>query len=468
MWGACSVGPVLKTQLLQRGLSSPLPIQERAFPPISKGSHAVIASPTGSGKTLAFLLPLLSATDRKRACSVLFVLPSTELAQQLRREVDSLCPPKLGRGEREGEEGEGSVMQVVTPAVLDGPPSGLLSCLEAPLVAGTPHALLRVAQAATKGGAHASLVSRYLKGVGCVVLDEADQLLDTASLAQSEKWRREQNRTLTSKERSALKRSHPPTPSERLLSLLPGGFSGGVGGGGTQLVCASASVSRTLRRQLQALVGASSVDKGPLLIAPPERRAKGDMRASLVPRTIRHSYALWKAEESDGRRNESALIGALWRAMRDLPPAAAIIFATRSMGVRQTTDELRALGLRRVVSLPLEDVPPESARPETSSDISGGSTWEESTIYVASERYARGLDLRLGYVFMMAPPASSASYMHLVGRTGRQGSEGTAVTLLTHRQVPRLVAFSEDLGIGFTPADGGLLEDVSKGPNRKM
>ena len=77
--------------------------------------------------------------------------------------------------------------------------------------------------------------------------------------------------------------------------------------------------------------------------------------------------------------------------------------------------------------------------------------WEEAEVYVGTERWGRGLDLRLRYVFVLSPPASTASYVHMAGRTGRQGAEGTCVTLLEHRQAPRLVAFAEALGVPFRP-----------------
>jgi superfamily II DNA/RNA helicase len=93
-----------------------------------------------------------------------------------------------------------------------------------------------------------------------------------------------------------------------------------------------------------------------------------------------------------------------------------------------------------------------AARPDTSSGSSpAASPWAETPVYVGVERWARGLDLEVEYVFMLSPPASSASYAHLAGRTGRRGRNGTAITLLTHTQAPRLVAFAEQLGIPFTP-----------------
>ena len=93
MWGACSVGPVLRGRLEAAGMASPLPIQEAAFTPISKGRNVVLASATGSGKTLAFLLPLLTAMRREASAQVLVVTPSIELTTQLQRECDALWPP---------------------------------------------------------------------------------------------------------------------------------------------------------------------------------------------------------------------------------------------------------------------------------------------------------------------------------------------------------------------------------------
>ena len=79
MWGACSVGPVLKSRLLGGGMTAPFAIQEAAFTPISKGKNVVIGSATGSGKTLAFLLPILATSQRSTPSRVLVVTASQEL-----------------------------------------------------------------------------------------------------------------------------------------------------------------------------------------------------------------------------------------------------------------------------------------------------------------------------------------------------------------------------------------------------
>ena len=61
----------------------------------------------------------------------------------------------------------------------------------------------------------------------------------------------------------------------------------------------------------------------------------------------------------------------------------------------------------------------------------------------------------MDYAFLLSPPATPASYMHLAGRTARRGRRGTAVTLVTHEQAPRLVGFAQALGIAFEPTARG-------------
>ena len=77
------------------------------------------------------------------------------------------------------------------------------------------------------------------------------------------------------------------------------------------------------------------------------------------------------------------------------------------------------------------DVSDDSGAPSADAEA----TWDVTPIYVASEKWGRGLDLRLGYSLMLAPPATTAGYLHLSGRTGRSGANGTAITLTTHQQV---------------------------------
>jgi hypothetical protein len=174
----------------------------------------------------------------------------------------------------------------------------------------------------------------------------------------------------------------------------------------------------------------------------------------------------------------NVLLSALWSAMGRVAPAPAIVF-TGKLGVERIIEALAARGLRRVLSVrDASDAKPPTVEPNAQDDApnaqdgaetecaqddasnakpptvvpnaqDGADGWADTPVYVGSERWGRGLDLDVDYVFLLAPPASSASYTHLAGRTARKGRRGTAVTLLTPSQAPRVVAFAEALGLTF-------------------
>lgn len=386
--------------------------------------------------------------------------------------------------------------------------------------------------------AEARMLSDSLQAV---VLDEADQLLGSDALAAAQAARRARgNQPLTSKERAAEKRATAPSACELLLRRLPRAAAE------LQFIAASASASRTLRRQLLPIAGGTSIDKVMPLIqaapgmaafaadAPKVSQATLNTSAPLagrMPVTISHAYALWRppprpssgvqdsseqrgagganrddefpwsssidaevghgtAESTELREDltafgrgtqesdqsvsrpdsdpdrdlrATAALREMLTAISPLAPAPAILFADRGFGVAKTAAALRSLGLRNVVTLPSGpeeevgiDSSPTSPAPypdghgatkgRAMGPGSAEAAWDTVPVFIASERYGRGLDLGLGYVLLPAPPATAAGYLHVAGRTGRQGAPGMVVTLLSRQQAPRLVAFSRLLG----------------------
>lgn len=58
-------------------------------------------------------------------------------------------------------------------------------------------------------------------------------------------------------------------------------------------------------------------------------------------------------------------------------------------------------------------------------------------LLVASDVAARGLDiLGVDYVFNLDIPEDPQLYLHRVGRTGRAGKSGTAVSIVARREMP--------------------------------
>lgn len=69
-------------------------------------------------------------------------------------------------------------------------------------------------------------------------------------------------------------------------------------------------------------------------------------------------------------------------------------------------------------------------------------------ILVASDIAARGLQMdEITHIFNMDIPEKSKEYLHRAGRTGRNGKEGTVISLATEREVTFLKRFERELKI---------------------
>lgn len=67
-------------------------------------------------------------------------------------------------------------------------------------------------------------------------------------------------------------------------------------------------------------------------------------------------------------------------------------------------------------------------------------------ILVATDVAARGIDINdLSHVINYAIPQEVESYVHRIGRTGRAGKEGTAITFITPQEYRRLYKFKKQL-----------------------
>lgn len=154
--------PALVNAVCELAYSEPSPVQTAAIPAILAGRDTLVSAQTGSGKTATFCLPILQSLISKiptspRTVQTLILVPTRELAAQVGDTLRTLAQ---------------HLPQPVKLAVLFGGVSINPQMLHmrggADLVIATPGRLLDlVEQNALK-----------LDGVGCLVLDEADRLLD--------------------------------------------------------------------------------------------------------------------------------------------------------------------------------------------------------------------------------------------------------------------------------------------------
>ncbi|NQY05161.1 MAG: DEAD/DEAH box helicase, partial [Flavobacteriaceae bacterium] len=73
-------------------LTTPTPIQEKAYPVIRSGKDVVGIAQTGTGKTFAYLLPIINDLkfSKQSTARVLVLVPTRELVLQVVEEIEKL------------------------------------------------------------------------------------------------------------------------------------------------------------------------------------------------------------------------------------------------------------------------------------------------------------------------------------------------------------------------------------------
>ncbi len=69
-------------------------------------------------------------------------------------------------------------------------------------------------------------------------------------------------------------------------------------------------------------------------------------------------------------------------------------------------------------------------------------------ILVSSDLSARGLDVKdVTHIFNLDLPENPKEYLHRVGRTGRASKEGTAISIITEKEIPLIRKYEKEFNI---------------------
>ncbi len=187
-----------------------------------------------------------------------------------------------------------------------------------------------------------------------------------------------------------------------------------------QLVCASATEQPDVRAALAGL-------------APELTWVVADDAAARED--VEHLYVVCEARDRPD---------VLRRLLGALRPERAIVFAHRS----ETADEVAAkLAHHGVPAAELHAASDKRDRQRAMDDFRSGRV----SVLVATDVAARGLDVAgVTHVFNLDVPTQAKAYLHRVGRTGRAGQKGVAVTLMTANEVRRVSRYESELGVTLT------------------
>jgi superfamily II DNA/RNA helicase len=359
------------------GIIHPFPIQEMTLPVALSGTDVIGQAKTGTGKTLGFGLPLLEGvtvpvdveagraqpeqlTDAPQA---LVVVPTRELCTQV---TNDLLTAGKARNVRVCAIYGGRAYEPQVEALKKG----------VDVVVGTPGRLLDLA-------GQKKLSLRHIK---CLVLDEADEMLDLGFLPDVEKI-------------------IGMLPARRQTMLFSATMPGAVIG-----------LARRYMSQPTHIRAAAPDDQG-----------------ATVANTTQFVY---RAHSMDKPEMVSRILQADTRAL-------AMVFCRTKRTAADIAEQLQHRGFAAGA---VHGDLGQGAREQALRAFRNGKV----DVLVCTDVAARGIDVEgVTHVINYQSPEDEKTYLHRIGRTGRAGASGTAITLVDWDDIPRWQLINKALDLAF-------------------
>ena len=391
-FAALGLAPALVAAATAAGWTAATPIQAAALPAILQGHDLLATSPTGSGKTAAFVLPLLQRlladpadlARRPRSLRALILAPTRELALQTGEALQGLA--------RSAAPG---IKTVVAVGGLSINPQMMALRGGAQVVVATPGRLLDLLD-------HRAL---SLADLDLLVLDEADRLLDLGFAAE-------------------IGRLLAALPVERQSLLFSATLPAAVAALAEQLLCQPLrlDLGSNLGSNLGAYQGAGQgAGQGPDAAADRPMAGHTDPvtagrdTGSVVNPDI-HQRALWvdSARRTPLLRHLIATKG--W--------GRVLVFVASQYASEHVADKLKRAGLQAAA---LHGKLSQGRRTQVLADFQAS----RLQVLVATDLAARGIDVvGLAAVVNHDLARSAIDHTHRIGRTGRAGASGQALSFI--------------------------------------
>jgi superfamily II DNA/RNA helicase len=212
------------------------------------------------------------------------------------------------------------------------------------------------------------------------------------------------------------------------------------------------AVIKTTLKERQLMMFSATITKDTLLRAkeimkePEFIKAEGKMS---VPTTIEHLYFV--AEQRDK-------VEVLRKLVRILDPQKAIVFVNQSLEIETVTEKLK---YHEIKAECIHGTNIKLDRKTTMEEFKTG----KLQLLIASDIAARGLHIEgITHIFNFSIPEEPEVYLHRVGRTGRNGNKGVAVSIVTERELQFVKLYEKALKIEIAAKDmyKGNIIDLKK------
>jgi superfamily II DNA/RNA helicase len=160
----------------------------------------------------------------------------------------------------------------------------------------------------------------------------------------------------------------------------------------------------------------------------------------------------------DARKKKDVLV----RLLKAENVKTAIIFSNRKTTVRDLTTSLQRSGF---AAGPIHG---DMEQPERLKELDRFKSGDIN-ILVASDVAARGLDIKgVSHIFNFDVPWQPDDYIHRIGRTGRAGATGIAITLATKDDAEAIASIQKLIGTTIPTLDGEADSDVPAAEQREQ
>ncbi|KAL9085013.1 MAG: hypothetical protein Q9159_004918 [Coniocarpon cinnabarinum] len=389
----------------------PTTIQAACIPPMLRGDDVLGSSRTGSGKTIAFAIPILQMwAEDPSGIFALILTPTRELALQIHEQLAAL-----------GSAHSLKCLLVTGGADMLSQATGLSS--RPHIVVATPGRLadhIRTSGVDTVAG---------LQRVRCVVLDEADRLLQPGHGSMLGDVGEVLNACPSKKKRQTA--VFTATVTEEVRTLKDSSTEKSDGKKARELFVAEVDMPAIVEDEM------SDTHDGEK-----NRTLRGRKLVRALPSTLLQTYLLTPVTHRESYLHillsTPANVG-----------KSVIIFVNRTSTAQLLEHTLRLLS-HRVTAL--HSLLPQRER----SNSLGKFRAKAVRVLVATDVASRGLDIPdVALVVNHDVPRDPDDYVHRVGRTARTGKKGTSVTLVGQRDVELIHGIEDRTGSQMIAYDEG-------------